>query len=221
MMRLRGRRLAVAIGAMGMMLGAIAAPAARSQEPAFMTDPLSVELDTALLSPEVVLQADGPIMRHDTISQQDITAPSLWWANEQFGGKLVNSWLAYSGTDGNLRRVDMVVNQQVWSLYTYFERYGFVTQMGTAAWDYRYNMRIFNRDRELLAAYMCEPGTVASIVDTQPASSPPCEVTFYVCESLETVISQPQTDAPRRIDYCREDEASGGAARDPNPFGEP
>ncbi|MDX2212877.1 MAG: hypothetical protein SFY66_06270 [Oculatellaceae cyanobacterium bins.114] len=220
MIRFHRHRWAIAIGtSVGLMLTGVSATPAQ-QQPVLMTDPLSVELDLALLSPDAVLPNDGSIIRNDTISQTHLTPPSLWWAQEQFGGKLVNNWLAYSGGDGNLRRVDLVVNQQVWSLYNYFERYGFITHMGTAAWDYGFNTRIFNRDRELLAAYTCQPNTSTSITETQPSSAPPCEITFYICESLETVISRPQTDAPQRIDYCREDAESGGAPRvDPSPFG--
>jgi len=32
----------------------------------------------------------------DTISQSELTIPSLWWAKEQFG-KLFDNWLAYPG----------------------------------------------------------------------------------------------------------------------------
>lgn len=191
---------------------------AQTQSPVLMTDPLSVELDVRLLSPAVNLPVNGPIIRSDTISQDGMTEPSLWWTQEQVTNKLIDNWLAYTGSDGNLRRVDVVINPQVWSVYTYFERFGFISQMGTAAWDYGYNTRIFNRERELLAAYICQPGTPTTA--TESLTSPPCRVAFYVCESLGVLISEPQPDAPPGITYCREESESGGApSRDPNPFG--
>ena len=216
------RQIGIVLGmSLGFSLALGEATPAQSQGSVLMTDPLSVELNTNLLAPEANLPADGSILRRDTISQAHITEPSLWWAQEQFSyGKLIDNWLAYSGSDGNLRRVDLVVTQQIWSIFNYFERYGFVTRIGTIAWDYGFNTRIFNRDRELLAAYICQPGTPTAADSTTEQLLPPCEVTFYICESLETVISAPQNDAPQPIDYCREDSESGGApSADPNPLG--
>jgi len=37
---------------------------------------------------------DG-VITADTISQSELTIPSLWWAKEQFGG--FDNWLAYPG----------------------------------------------------------------------------------------------------------------------------
>jgi len=38
---------------------------------------------------------DG-VITADTISQSELTIPSLWWAKEQFGW-LLDNWLAYPG----------------------------------------------------------------------------------------------------------------------------
>ncbi|MEB3355413.1 MAG: hypothetical protein VKK04_01610 [Synechococcales bacterium] len=96
------------------------------------------------------------IVTSNTISMTEgLTLPSLWWAQQQFGGKLLEHWLAYSGADGSPRRVDLVVDRQLWSLYNYLERYTFVHQFGTAAKDFGYSTRVFNDQGDPLATYSC------------------------------------------------------------------
>lgn len=129
----------------------------------------AVELDesTQLLSTKKVplelgllqggaLPADGSITTSNTISQLKLTIPSLWWTDDQFGGKVLEHWIAYSGENGTIRRIDLVVNQQIWSLYNYLERYTFLSHFGTAARDFGYSLRVFNQRQDLMAAYVCE-----------------------------------------------------------------
>uniref|UniRef100_A0ACD5GSC0 Uncharacterized protein n=1 Tax=Desertifilum tharense IPPAS B-1220 TaxID=1781255 RepID=A0ACD5GSC0_9CYAN len=67
---------------------------------------------------------------------------------------LVETWFAYP--NASQRRVDFVVNRQVWSLLDYLQRYEFVHHMGSVARTYGYNIRIFNRQGEALATYTCD-----------------------------------------------------------------
>ncbi|MGG6293433.1 hypothetical protein ACQ4M4_03330 [Leptolyngbya sp. AN02str] len=90
------------------------------------------------------------------ISQSGLTVPSLWWLDQQFGGKLLTNWFAFPAEAAVPPRIDLVVNAQVWSLYNYMERYSFVNQFGTAGNSYGYNTRVFDRQGNLLAAYVCE-----------------------------------------------------------------
>lgn len=92
----------------------------------------------------------------NTICQQKLTIPSLWWAKEQFGGNLLENWLAYPADRTTTARIDLVVNRQNWSLIDYLERYEFVNHFGTVARDYGYNVRVFNYQKELLATYTCD-----------------------------------------------------------------
>lgn len=101
------------------------------------------------------LPLDGSVMTSRSVSQDSMTIPSLWWAQRQFGGKLLDRWQAFSGKDGTPPRVELVVNEQIWSIYTYLERYTFLNQFGTAAKAFGYNTRIFNHEGEFLAAYLC------------------------------------------------------------------
>lgn len=95
------------------------------------------------------------VISANTICQQQLTIPSLWWANAQFGGKLLENWLTYPADGTSAARIDLVVNRQNWSLTDYVERYAFVNHFGTVARDYGYNVRVFNYQRELLATYTC------------------------------------------------------------------
>ena len=111
-----------------------------------------VELD--LLDPDADL-SNRNVITNVMISQHELTLPSLWWTQSQFGGKLLENWLAYPGTNGELRRVDMFVDRQLWGLSTYLQRYTFVNQFGSAAKEFGYSLRVFNDRGEPLASYAC------------------------------------------------------------------
>lgn len=113
-----------------------------------------IELKTALAE---------NIITADTIYQEKLTVPSLWWADEQFGGKLLDNWIAYVGTNETPPRVDLIVNRQLWSLLTYLERYRFLNQFGTIARNYGYNVRVFSRQGVFLAAYTCAGSSESNI----------------------------------------------------------
>ena len=93
----------------------------------------------------------------DTISAKEPTAPSFWWAKQQFDpfeGKLVTNWQA----NPNAGRIDLVVNRQLWSSLNYLDRYRFVNNFGTVARDYQYELRVFNERQKCLAVYTCNFG---------------------------------------------------------------
>jgi|GEM_PF-2691774 len=102
----------------------------------------------------------GPqtVVSKRTICQTDLTIPSFWWekALEKYGGYLFIDWLAHPSNNDNYARVDLVVNQQLWSLLNYLERYEVVNEFGLAASAYGYHMRVFSRRGDFLAAYTCD-----------------------------------------------------------------
>ena len=112
-------------------------------------------------------QPEGKIITDETISEADVTVPSLWWAKKQFdpfGGKLIDGWLAYQDE----RRIDLVVNRQLWSRLDYVNRYRFVNNIGTVAREYKYNLRVFTQQQQCLATYACN----------YRLTNPQCELTF-------------------------------------------
>jgi hypothetical protein len=120
----------------------------------FLTlDNYPVELE--LLDPDADL-SNRNVVTDSMVSQETLTLPSLWWAQDQFGGKLLENWLAYPGSVGNPRRVDIVVDRQLWSLSTYLQRYSFVNHFGTATTEFGYSLRVFNDQGQPLASYLCD-----------------------------------------------------------------
>ncbi|MDJ0675021.1 MAG: hypothetical protein QNJ36_06535 [Calothrix sp. MO_167.B42] len=110
----------------------------------------------APLELNLLSQAQDTVITANTIYQDRMTVPSFWWAKENSENKLLDNWIAYPSSGKEPARVDLVVNQQIWSLLDYFERYNFVNQMGNLARSYKYNVRVFNYQQERLATYTCD-----------------------------------------------------------------
>jgi hypothetical protein len=86
------------------------------------------------------------------IPLNNISIPSLWWAQEQFdpfGGRLVENWLAYP----QIRQIDLIINWQLWTVLDYLGRYRFVNQFGTVVRKYGYSLNVLDRDKQCLATY--------------------------------------------------------------------
>jgi hypothetical protein len=124
--------------------------------------PSTKPLEFKLLNPEAT-PPRGNVITANSMSETGLTNPSLWWADEQFGGKLLENWLAYP----NERRVDLIVNRQLWSILDYMGRYSFVNKMGTVARDFGYSTRVFivNEPDEALATYTCDFSTSIPVCD--------------------------------------------------------
>lgn len=120
-------------------------------ETAAIPAPSDAPLEIELLVQNSPLLAERKVLTSNTIAAKGLTIPSLWWTDEQFGGKLLQDWLAYQ----NEGRVDLVVNRQLWTLLDYIGRYRFTNNFGTVAREYGYNSRIFNQQGILLASYTC------------------------------------------------------------------
>ncbi|MBP0020148.1 MAG: hypothetical protein J7647_21660 [Cyanobacteria bacterium SBLK] len=127
------------------------------------------ELDPSYLNPSVQneLSHQG-VITSTTISQESLTIPSLWWRRDQFGdNKLLQNWFAFP----EKRRIDLLVNRQLWSQMDYLDRYSFVNHFGTTARYYGYELRVFDRQPKCLAIYNCslQAATYECNVDLQPS----------------------------------------------------
>ncbi|MBW4661265.1 MAG: hypothetical protein KME15_21535 [Drouetiella hepatica Uher 2000/2452] len=164
-----------------------------------LTTPLNEQQVNQLWAGNV--PTDRSIIAANTVSQSDLTIPSLWWAQKQFGGTLLNYWVAYSGADGAPRRIDLLVDQQVWNGTSYIDRYAFITQMGETAKDFDYNLRVFTWRGDLLGAYVCDfsapnlsnSGTIAPTEDSRTVSQ--CDV-FLGLSDPGTFQNNPLPAAP-------------------------
>jgi len=106
-----------------------------------------------------LLQNPNGVITANTISQSKLTIPSLWLTKYNSDNNLLDNWIAYSATNTEPARVDLVVNQQAWILLDYLERYSFVNSFGSVARKFGYNVRVFNYQKERLATYTCNFNT--------------------------------------------------------------
>ncbi|MEA5593682.1 hypothetical protein [Rivularia sp. UHCC 0363] len=113
------------------------------------------EASQAPLELDLLTNPRDNVITANTISQKQLTVPSLWWAQEQSENKLLDNWIAYPTINSQRGRVDLIVNEQVWNILDYLERYNFVNHLGSVARDYGYNIRVFNYEKEPLATYTC------------------------------------------------------------------
>ena len=88
-------------------------------------------------------------------SQAGITLPSLWWANRQFGEKLVIDWFAYSDVNPQNQQVQIFVRSNLWTRFSYLERYAFITHFGSMTRTYGYQMLVLDTRGYPLASYTC------------------------------------------------------------------
>ncbi|MBW4646546.1 MAG: hypothetical protein KME23_26755 [Goleter apudmare HA4340-LM2] len=107
------------------------------------------------------------VITANTIEPKQLTIPSLWRAKENTENKLLDNWLAFPASNKESARVDLLVNQQIWSLLDYLERYDFVNRLGSAVRKDNYNVRVFNYQQELLAAYTCNFSTSPALCNIQ------------------------------------------------------
>ncbi|HEY9607921.1 hypothetical protein [Allocoleopsis sp.] len=142
---------------LGLSVLAILMPQLTWAQTSLIPAPSFEPLDTKLLE-QKTRPPQSDWVTASTISPTSLTNPSLWWAEEQFNefdGKLIENWIAYQ----DKKRVDLVVNRQLWTLLDYLGRYSFLSKYGTAARDYQYNVRVFNDRSALLATYTCNYST--------------------------------------------------------------
>jgi len=109
----------------------------------------------APLQLDLLTQPKNNIITAKTIDPQKLTVPSLWWAKENSENKLLDNWIAYPASQTEPPRADLIVNQQIWGLLDYLEKYVFVNRLGSLASKSGYNIRIFNYQKEPLATYTC------------------------------------------------------------------
>ncbi|MEH1926789.1 hypothetical protein [Nostoc sp.] len=149
----RSRRQTSFLLLLTISLTALVVPPSLAQTPSIpLPSSAPLELDLLTKPKDYVITAN-------TINPERLTVPSLWWAQQNSEKKLLDNWIAYPASDKEPARVDLIVNQQIWSLLDYVERYDFVNRLGSAARNFGYNLRVFNYQKEPLATYTCNFST--------------------------------------------------------------
>ncbi|MBD2253989.1 hypothetical protein [Nostoc parmelioides] len=128
----------------------------------FVPLPSDAPLDLDLLT-----QPKDSVITANTINLSGLTTPSLWWSKENSENKLLDNWIAYPATKNEAGRVDLIVNQQIWSLLDYLERYDFVNRLGSTARRDGYNVRVFNYQKDLLGSYTCSYNPISANCNIQ------------------------------------------------------
>lgn len=113
------------------------------------------------------------VFTFNTISQEGITNPSLWWVRDQFGQRVVINWLGYPPE----RRVDLIVDRQIWSFINYVEKYSLINHFALTAREYGYNLRIFNNQGLLIGNATCEFADLDNISFPTPRN---CQVNLFL-----------------------------------------
>lgn len=90
-----------------------------------------------------------------TTSSNAVKNPGLWWAKEQFGGAVLDSWLVYPSNSSTPGQIDLLVNPQNWNSLDYIQRYEFINHFGTVARSHGYNLKLLDAQKKQLAAYTC------------------------------------------------------------------
>lgn len=137
-----------------------------------VTNALPTELQTLLEN-----RPNGPVISADTPSQKGFTVPSLWWTNEQFGEKLVVDWKAYGVGQVGDQQISVRVRPELWTRYTYFERYAFVLKFGSDASNFGYQLMVLDSQDFVLGSYTCDfaqtnPQFIPSMLDERSRPIP-------------------------------------------------
>jgi hypothetical protein len=101
----------------------------------------------------------APQVNDQTPSRKSLTIPGLWWANRQFGDRMVVNWYAYRRPQDSNSQVRLIVRPDLWSRYTSLERYAFLTRFGTSTSAAGYHLVVLDRQNFPLGAYTCEFAT--------------------------------------------------------------
>ncbi len=106
-----------------------------------------------------------PLSSALTPSQQGLTPPSLWWTDQLYGQKLVVNWLVFPANIAGEKQVNLIVRSDLWSRYTYSERYAVTNHFGSFANQYGYQLVVIDRQGLPLASYLCNlANTPSSLV---------------------------------------------------------
>ncbi len=143
------KSLSSSIPNIGIMLGLLAAPGYALPADFGLRAPAQVE--TLLQTP-----VHNPQVKSDSPSDKSLTVPGLWWANQQFGDKMVQDWFAYRHPEDRSSQVRAIIRPDLWSRYTYLERYAFLKRFGATSSAAGYHLLVLDRQNYLLGAYTCE-----------------------------------------------------------------
>jgi hypothetical protein len=129
----------------------------------------------------------GSLLTNTSVSAEAMTLPSLWWTRDsippQLGRhRLVDSWVSYTIQDADVQMVDVMINGQFWRALSMPQRYGVLTQFGSSAQEFGYQLRFFQNNgysARMIGLYACE-ATGNTVPSAAIAPTTHCLVTVDV-----------------------------------------
>jgi hypothetical protein len=97
-----------------------------------------------------------PQVTQNQPSEASLTVPGLWWADQLFGEKMVTRWSVHQNPQAIDSQVRAIVRPDLWSRYTYLERFAFLRRFGTTTSAAGYHLLVLDRRDYPLGAYICE-----------------------------------------------------------------
>ena len=115
-------------------------------------------IDKVPLQAQKLLQGPlpQPSSTSENPSQTGMTLPSLWWADRLYGEKLVTNWYAYDSDNSQDQQVQIFVRSNLWTRFSYLERYEFVNHFASLTRTYGYQMLVLDSRGYPLASYLCD-----------------------------------------------------------------
>ncbi len=117
-------------------------------------------------------RVNRPQITEETPSQRSLTVPGLWWTNQLFGDKLVIRWFAYRETTPANSQVRLIIRPDLWSRYSYLERYTFLRSFGRTSSQAGYNLLVLDRQNFPLGSYTCEFPSATAPLPIHPLAQP-------------------------------------------------
>jgi len=106
--------------------------------------------------------SEDAVLPFPPLSQTEPSLPSLWLAQQLYGGKILQNWYIENSMVQlypNLyldSLVTLVVDRENWNAERYLGQYVFVNQFANITRGYGYNLRVCNLQGDLLAYYYCD-----------------------------------------------------------------
>ncbi len=164
------------IAGLGVGLGVDRFGVAQAQTVDATPSPSDNPLDELNAPPKVMTllrsRVSRPQITEETPSQRSLTVPGLWWTNQLFGDKLVIHWFAYREATPANSQVRLIIRPDLWSRYSYLERYTFLRSFGRTASQAGYNLLALDRQNFPLGSYTCEFPSASVPLPIHPLSQP-------------------------------------------------
>lgn len=149
----------------GLWLSTVGAIALVALHPVRTTaNPSTEDLPPAVAEAIALPVNEKQVVVSEQPSAVGLTVPSLWWAVQQFGDRVIQRWQAFPSITAPGGRVEAFVSPSAWGRLTYLRRFALINQLGNASRSFGYQLILRDRaarplgDRRqvIYGAYTCQ-----------------------------------------------------------------